>query len=201
MSQVELVVVGAIAGAFGVRGEVRVKSFTAEPAALFAYGPLLDEAGRAVLTVKSWRRIADGFAVTAKEAKSREAAEAMKSTRLYVARAALPAPADEEYYHADLVGLTVKGLAGEDLGVVKAIHDFGATALLEIYRTPGAKGSWMLPFTREAAPHVDLAKGEVVADPPVGLAPGRAAVESAAAPLPPSDGLRPPPPPQGGRKG
>ncbi len=167
----QYICIGAVAGAFGVRGEVRVKSFTETPDDIFDYAPFLDEAGAVVLSVVSWRPIKDGFAVFCDEAASREDAEAMKSVRLHAARARLPAPDEEEFYHADLIGMAVKRLDGRDLGLVRAVQNYGAGDLLEVHETPGAKGSWFLPFTKAAAPHVDLAKREVIADPPEGVAP------------------------------
>jgi 16S rRNA processing protein RimM len=166
-----LVCVGAIAGAFGVRGEVRIKPFTTEPEAIFGLGPLLDEAGQICLTIKRWRAIKDGFAAFTEEIPTREDAEAMKSTRLYIPRDRLPAVAADEFYHADLIGLPVKALDGTPLGEVRTVQNYGATDLLEIWKTPGVRQPWMLPFTREMVPHVDLEKGEVIVDPPEDMMP------------------------------
>lgn len=162
----DLIVLGAVAGAFGVRGEVRLKSFTAQPEDLFDYSPFLDAAGRVALTVESWRHVKNGFAAYTAEVTSREEAEALKSLRLHAPRARLPGLEVDEFYHADLLGLAVQSLAGADLGQVKAVLDFGSGDVLEIHRTPGVKGSWFLPFTLDAAPHVDLEKRVIVADPP-----------------------------------
>ncbi len=167
----ELVLVGAVAGAFGVRGEVRLKSFTDVPEDVFDYTPFLNERGDTVLTVVSWRIIKGGFAAYVSEASSREDAEALKSTALYVARARLPELEDDEFYQADLVGLAVRDQSGRDLGRVKAVQNFGAADLLEIHQTPGARGSWFLPFTQDTAPHVDVAAGVILVDPPEGIAP------------------------------
>ncbi len=160
----DLIVLGAVAGAFGVRGEVRIKSFTEQPEDLFDYNPFLDGEGRAFLTVESWRHVKDGFAAYTTEVTSREEAAALKSARLHVERARLPALETDEFYHADLIGLAVQDLAGEDLGRIKAVHDFGSGDLLEIHQTPGVKGAWYCPFTLAAAPHVDVAKGVVILD-------------------------------------
>jgi 16S rRNA processing protein RimM len=188
----DLVCVGAIAGAFGVRGEVRVKPFTAEPETVFALGPLLDEEGAVRLTVTEWRPINDGYAAFAKEIPTREAAMAMKSTRLFVPRASLPAADEDEFYHADLVGLRVVGLDGAPLGEVRGVQNFGASDLIEIWRTPGVRQPWMLPFTEAAVPHVDLAKGEVVVDPPEGMGPEESeAGDNAEAHNPEADGEEP----------
>lgn len=162
----DLVLVGAIAGAFGVRGEARVRSFTADPEALFGYGPLLDAGGRVALTPKRWRPIPDGFGVTAPEIASREAAEAMRNTGLFVPRARLPALEEDEFYHVDLVGCRVEGLDGADLGRVRSVQNFGADDLLEVVGE--GEAVWFLPFTKAAAPIVDLTVRRIVADPPVG---------------------------------
>jgi 16S rRNA processing protein RimM len=163
-----LILVGAILGAFGVRGEIRVKSFTAAPENVFAYGPLLDESGRVVLTPKKWRPLNDALAVTAPEIPTREAAEALKGTRLYVLRDALPATDDGEYYAADLIGCAVAGADGAALGVVKAVTDFGAGDLLEIDQSGRV---WRLPFTNENVPTIDLKARIITVDPPAGLLP------------------------------
>jgi 16S rRNA processing protein RimM len=163
-----LILVGAILGAFGVRGEIRVKSFTAAPENVFAYGPLLDESGRVVLTPKKWRPLNDALAVTAPEVPTREAAEALKGTRLYVQRDALPAIEDDEYYAADLIGCAVVGVDGATLGLVKAVNDYGAGDLLEIDQSGRV---WRLPFTNENVPTIDLKTRIITVDPPTGLLP------------------------------
>ena len=157
--------VGAIAGAQGVRGAVRIKSFTEDPAALADYTGLIDEQGRSVsLSVKEVR--ADLLIAGLDGVTDRDAAQALEGTRLYVTRDELPDLGDEQYYHADLVGLAVERIDGEALGTVEAVHDFGAGDILEI-ATPD--GVVMLPFTREAVPLVDMAKRRLVVDPPPGL--------------------------------
>ncbi len=121
-----LIVVGQIAGAFGVRGEVRVRSFTDDPEAIFDYGPLLDAAGKVVLTPVRHRSLNDLFSVTAKEALQREAWEAMRGTLLHAPRAALPEADEGEIYVADLIGARVVHVDGRELGVVKTVQNFGA---------------------------------------------------------------------------
>lgn len=157
--------VGAIAGAFGVRGEARVRSFTATPEALFGYGPLLSADGRVALTPRRWRAIQDGFAVAAPEIATREQAEALRNTALYVPRAALPPPEDDEFYHVDLIGCRVEALDGTALGAVVAVPNFGAGDLLAV--RPAAGGAdFYIPFTKAAAPIVDLANRRIVAAAP-----------------------------------
>lgn len=158
-----LTCVGAVAGGFGVQGEVRLKSFCAEPAAIAGYGPLLTEDGRS-FAVGALRPIAGAFAARLSGVETREAAEALKGTRLYAPRARLPALAEDEFYHADLIGLAVFDAGGGRLGTVRAVLDHGAGDILEIVR-PGAP-ELLLPFTRAIVPTVDLAGGRIVADPP-----------------------------------
>lgn len=160
----DLVVVGAIAGAFGVHGEVRVRSFTSDVTGVVSYGPLRDAAGRVVLTPKRWRPIKDGLAVTAPEVTTREQAEALRNTALHVARADLPPPDDDEFYHVDLIGCRVEALDGTPLGEVLAVHDFGAGDLLAVRGADGK--TQFLPFTRAAAPVVDVKARRIVAVPP-----------------------------------
>lgn len=158
-----LVCVGAIAGAFGVRGEARVKSFCAEPAAFALYGPLLAEDGRR-FEIRITREVKGGFAVRIKGVDSREAAEALRGTRLHAPRASLPPPGEEEFYHADLIGLEAVDTGGAVLGRVRAVHDFGAGDVIEITGPAAGAGGLMLPFTRAAVPTVDISAGRLVVD-------------------------------------
>ncbi len=154
-----MVCVGAIAGAFGVRGEARLKSFCAEPEAIGEYAPLTTEDGRS-FDVKLTRAIKDGFAARLSGIATREEAEALKGTRLYAPRERLPALPDDEFYHTDLIGLLVVDTGGAELGRVRAVHDFGAGDVLEVL---GGK-ELMLPFTRAVVPTVDLNARRIVAD-------------------------------------
>ena len=180
--------VGVVAGAHGVRGAVRIRSFTERPADLAAYGPLTDEGGR--------RRIALTVAGPAPGAKGgliariagvedRTAAAALRGLRLYVPRAALPAPAPDEYYCADLIGLAVELPDGSPFGRVAAVDNFGAGDVMEIVRP--AAGALSVPFTKAVVPVVDPAGGRIVLDPPPGLLekpeapPHRKAAKTAAA--------------------
>ena len=152
--------VGAIAGAFGVRGEARLKSFCAEPEAIAEYAPLITEDGRS-FDLKITRAVKEGFAARLSGVPTREAVEALKGTRLYAPRERLPALPDDEFYHADLIGLTVADTGGADLGKVRAVHDFGAGDVLDVV---GGPKPLMLPFTRAVVPTVDLAAGRLIAD-------------------------------------
>jgi 16S rRNA processing protein RimM len=158
--------VGAIAGAFGEQGEVRLKSLCAEPAAIAGYAPLMAEDGRS-FGVRITRPITGAFAARLTGVESREQAEALKGTRLYVPRDRLPPLDEDEFYHADLVGLAVVDTGGAALGTVRAVLDHGAGDILEVAR-PG-QPDLLLPFTRAAVPTVDLAGRRIVADPPEGL--------------------------------
>lgn len=164
----EHVCVGAIAGAFGVKGEVRLKSFCAEPEAIATYGPLSTEDGRTSFEVTLTRPVKNGFAARLSGVHSKEAADALRGVRLYAPRERLPDPGEDEFYHADLIGLDVLDTGGNRLGRVKAVLNHGAGDLLEV-TGPGLKQPVLLPFTREAVPTVDIAGGRLIADPPEGL--------------------------------
>ena len=156
-----LILVGRVAGAFGVKGEVRITSFTAEPLALVAYKSLLREDGQVALTLTGGRAAKGGVVARAREIATREEAEAARGLKLYIPRAVLPEPDDaDEFYIADLVGLEVVSPDGERLGRVRSVRDFGAGDLLEI--EPVAGESWWLPFTREAVPEVSIAERRIV---------------------------------------
>jgi 16S rRNA processing protein RimM len=157
----DLILVGRVAGAFGVKGEVRITSFTAEPLALVGYKTLLREDGQPALTLTGGRAAKGGVVARAREIETREQAEAARGLRLYIPRAVLPPVADEdEFYVADLVGMAVVSPAGEPLGVVRSVRDFGAGDLLEI--APAAGESWWLPFTKEAVTEVSVAERRIV---------------------------------------
>jgi 16S rRNA processing protein RimM len=156
-----LILVGRVAGAFGVKGEVRITSFTAEPAALVGYKTLLREDGSPGLTLTGGRAAKGGVVARAKEVETREQAEALRGLRLYIPRDVLPEPDEDEFYVTDLIGLEVRGLEGDVLGRVKSVRDFGAGDLLEIQ--PPAGESWWLPFTRDAVPEVRMDEGVLVA--------------------------------------
>jgi 16S rRNA processing protein RimM len=157
-----LIQVGRVAGAFGVKGEVRITAFTAEPLALVDYKMLLREDGSIGLTVLSGRVAKGGVVVRTAEITDRDQAEAARGLKLYITRATLPEPDDEdEYYVTDLVGMDVVSLEGDLLGKVRSVRDFGAGDLLEV--APPHGESWWLPFTREAVPEVQMDAGRIVA--------------------------------------
>ncbi len=166
----ELICVGAIAGAYGVHGEVRLKSYTADPEAIEDYNPLTTEDGSRSFDVGIIRSIKNGLSVRLSSVTSKEEADALKGVKLYVPRDRLPSLPDDEFYHADLIGLEVFDTGGTKLGTVKSVMNHGAGDLLEIHG-PGLKATVLLPFTLDAVPTVDLDKGRIVADPPEGLFP------------------------------
>ena len=161
------VCVGAVAGAYGVRGEVRLKSFCAEPRAIAGYGPLWAEDGRE-FTVTLGAQVAQGFAARLSGISTKEQADSLRGTRLFAERDRLPGLPDDEYYHADLLGLEVFDTGGQPLGRVKAVLNHGASDLLELV-VPGRSGAILLPFTQAIVPTVDLAARRIIADPPEGL--------------------------------
>jgi 16S rRNA processing protein RimM len=163
----KLVLVGRVAGAFGVRGEVRISTYTEEPLALLRYRELKREDGAPGLTLTAARAAKPGQAeggiiARAAEIATKEDADALRGLRLFVAREALPEPEEDEFYLADLIGLDAVSPEGEGLGRVKAVHDFGAGDILEI--DPGeGRATWYLPFTREAVPEVRIAEQRLLA--------------------------------------
>ena len=164
------VCLGAIAGAFGVKGEVRLKSFTAEPDDVAAYGALETEDGKKSFEITLTGQTKNGLPARLSGIATKEQADDLRGTRLYVDRTRLPEPDEDEFYHADLIGLDAYDTGGTHLGTVKAVHNHGATDLLEL-RLPNSSATVLLPFTLEAVPTVDLASGRIVADPPEGLFP------------------------------
>ncbi|UWQ24995.1 ribosome maturation factor RimM [Leisingera aquaemixtae] len=164
----ELICVGAVAGAFGVRGEVRLKSFCAIPEEIEDYSPLSNEDGSQSYSLMITRPIKNGFAARISGVETKEDADAIKGLRLFARRDQLPQLPDDEFYHADLIGLEVYDTGGTLLGTVKSVQNHGASDLLEIHG-PGLKATVLLPFTLEAVPTVDLSQGRIVADPPEGL--------------------------------
>ena len=159
----ERVLLGAIIGAHGIKGEVRVKTFTADPGALGAYGPLTTDDHRR-LEVRALRAGKPGEAVVRFEGVAdRNAAGALKGRQLFVPREALPAPEADEFYHADLVGLAVEDSANTALGRVRAMHNFGAGDVMEIETPSGA--TEFLPFNTSVVKKVELPT-RIVIEPP-----------------------------------
>lgn len=162
------VCVGAITGSFGVRGEVRLKSFCAEPSDISSYGPLVTEDGQHSFEITLTRPVKSGFAARLSGVPTKEAADALKGTNLYAPRSALPDLPDDEYYYSDLIGLNVLDTGGAEIGKIAAIVNHGAGDLLEV-RGKGLKGAVLIPFTAAIVPTVDIGLARVIVDPPEGL--------------------------------
>lgn len=161
-----LIVVGVITGAHGVRGDVRVKSFTDDPEALFDYGPLLSDTGEPLLEARSARPGKDHFIVSPRQAKQKEDWDALKGTRLHVPRSALPPPDGDEFYIEDLIGLAAIDTSGKTIGKVKAVQDYGAGDLLEILPARPGEPSFFVPFTLSDVPEINFTDGLItIADP------------------------------------
>ncbi|MGH7047487.1 MAG: ribosome maturation factor RimM [Stellaceae bacterium] len=161
------VCVGIVTGPHGVGGAVRIKSFTQNPEDITAYGPLADETGARRFELRLVGAAKGVLIARLGGVEDRNRAEALRGQHLYLPRAALPQPACEEYYHADLIGLEAVLGDGTRLGRVRAIHDFGAGDTLEIDRENAPPA--MVPFTRAIVPLVDLEAGRLVLEPPPGL--------------------------------
>jgi 16S rRNA processing protein RimM len=152
---------GQIGAPHGVRGEVRLRSFTADPEAIRRYGPLQTEDGR-VVQIKSLRAAKDHFVASLKGVADRDAAEQLTNVKLYVPRERLPEPTEpDEFYYADLIGLAVMDRSGVARGTVVAVHNFGAGDLIEVKPTSG-NTTQMLPFDEATVPVIDLAAGQLV---------------------------------------
>jgi 16S rRNA processing protein RimM len=160
--------VGAIAGSFGLQGEVRLKSFCSTPEAIATYGALTTEDGSRSFSVKLTRPVANGLGARLTGITTKEQADALKGTSLYADRSKLPSLPDDEYYYTDLIGIAVQDTGGALIGTVQAVHNHGAGDLLEIMGQ-GMKTALLLPFTMAVIPTVDLAARRIVADLPEGL--------------------------------
>ena len=155
------ILLGRIAGAHGIRGEVVIHAYTVAPEDIGAYGPLSDADGARSFTITSARGTAKGVVARLKGVADRNAAEALKGVELYADRARLPAAAAGEYYHTDLIGLAAVDTEGKPLGEILTVQNFGAGDLLEI-RLAGSHKTEFVPFTEAAVPMVDLAAKRVV---------------------------------------
>nr|WP_041755992.1 ribosome maturation factor RimM [Bradyrhizobium sp. ORS 278] len=160
----KLICVARIGAAHGVRGEVRLWTFTEDPLAVLHYGPLTTKDGSRSFEVTKAREAKDHLVASFKGITDRNAAERLNGVELYVPRDRLPETDDDEYYHADLIGLAAETTAGAPLGRVLAIHNFGAGDIIEI--APPSGSTLMLPFTNAVVPTVDLAGGRVIIELP-----------------------------------
>lgn len=160
-----LICLGAVIGAIGVRGEVRVKTFTESIQGLGTYGPLTADPGGQSYKVRAVRSVKGGAGVRLEGIDDRDAALGLKGTQFCVPRAALKDVEDDDtFYHVDLIGLDVRDETGARVGTVKDVHDFGGGDLLEVSFDGG--GDEMIPFLSETVPVVDIKAGYVVINPP-----------------------------------
>jgi 16S rRNA processing protein RimM len=158
------VCVARIGAAHGVRGAVKLWTFTEDPLAVQSYGPLMTKDGARRFEIANVREAKDHLVATFKGIATRNDAEKLNGIELYVPREKLPATEDDEFYHADLIGLAAVNAADEPLGRVVAIHNFGAGDIIEIAPPKGA--TMLLPFTNAVVPTVDIAGGRVVIELP-----------------------------------
>ena len=156
--------IARIGAPHGVRGAVKLWTFTEDPFAVQSYGPLLTKDGARSFEIATAREAKGHLVATLKGIATREDAERLNGIELYIARERLPATGENEYYHADLIGLAAVTTANEPLGRVLAIHNFGAGDIIEIAPPQGA--TMLLPFTNAIVPTVDLAGGRVVIELP-----------------------------------
>src|SRR3954467_12000175 len=156
--------VARIGAAHGVRGAVKLWTFTEDPLAVKRYGPLATKDGARSFEVTHAREAKGHLVATLKGIATREEAERLNGIELYIAREKLPETAADEYYYADLIGLAAVSAADQPIGRVIAIHNFGAGDIIEIAPTNGA--TMLLPFTNAVVPTVDLAGGRVVIELP-----------------------------------
>lgn len=156
--------VARIGAPHGVRGQVRLWTFTEDPYAVLDYGPLATKDGKRTIEVDNVREAKGHLVATLKGVTDRDAAARLNGVELYVARDALPDTGDGEYYHADLIGLAAVNAAGEAIGRVVAMHDFGAGDIIEI--APPSGPTLLLPFTDAVVPTVDIAGGKVMIEMP-----------------------------------
>jgi 16S rRNA processing protein RimM len=161
-----LILIGVFGAPQGLRGEVRVRSLTADPAAIGAYGPLTDKDRGRIFGLQSLRPLKDDMLVArVAGVSSREAAEALKGVEIFARRDQLPPPADDEFYYDDLIGLEAVDPAGAPLGRVVALMNYGAGDVLEIAPAEGGQ-TLLLPFTKQVAPRVDFDAGRIVIERP-----------------------------------
>jgi 16S rRNA processing protein RimM len=161
------VLLGEIGAAQGLKGEVRIRSYTEEAASITSYGPLQDETGRRI-EIESLRATPKALIARIKGVTTRSAAEALLHTKLYVLREMLPERPEEEWYHADLIGLQALSQDGAQLGEIVAIQNFGTGDLLEV-KPKGGGATVLVPFTRDTVPEIDAEGGRLTLVPPEGL--------------------------------
>lgn len=167
-AETDLIAVGKIIGAHGIRGELVVKTYTAEARSIAAYGTLFDESGEQEFTVAHSRLANKGTILKLNEITTRNDAEGLKGRELFISRGALPPTEENSFYYADLIGLEAVDRNEQKIGVVVAVQNFGASDLLEI-RREGQAETDLVPLTEEFVPSIELEHGRVVIDPADGL--------------------------------
>lgn len=155
------ILLGHIAGAHGIRGEVLIRTFTEAPESIGAYGALSDERGTRSFKIKVVRVTPKGVVARIAGVADRNGAEALKGVDLFVERARLPATGEDEFYYADLVGLAAEDSHGKPIGTILAVHNFGAGGLLEV-RLAGSSKTELVPFTNAFVPEIDLSRRRAV---------------------------------------
>jgi 16S rRNA processing protein RimM len=167
-----LLLMGRIGAAHGIKGDVRVQSFTEDPMALAGYGPFTTNRPGLTIEIATARGTTNMLVARIKGVNDRTAAERLNGVELYADRALLPEPEDEEdFYHADLIGLRAQLVDGTLIGRVTAVPNFGAGDILEVRAENGAE-TFLFPFTRAAVPEIHVKDGYVVIDPPIEADPG-----------------------------
>lgn len=163
---------GRIGAAHGIRGEVRIQSFTEDPLALASYGPLSTNRPGLTIRILAARTTTNVLVARLEGINDRNAAEKLNGVELYVDRALLPDPDDDDdFYHADLIGLKARLAGGSEIGEVMAVPNFGAGDLLEI-RDPRSGDTYLYPFSKAVVPEVRIADGYLLIDPPIEAEPG-----------------------------
>jgi 16S rRNA processing protein RimM len=163
---------GRIGAAHGIRGEVRIQSFTEDPLALASYGPLSTNKPGLTIRILAARTTTNVLVARLEGINDRNAAEKLNGVELYVDRALLPDPDnDDDFYHADLIGLKARLADGSEIGEVMAVPNFGAGDLLEI-RDPRSGDTYLYPFSKAVVPEVRIADGYLLIDPPIEAEPG-----------------------------
>ena len=160
-----MVCIAAIAAAHGVRGHLKLKTFTEQPENAAAYGPVYDRQGNKLFGVEIVSVVAGSLIVQAEGVTDRNAAERLRGTALYVPRRLLPRIEEDEFYHEDLIGLRAWDISGNEIGQIVGVQDFGAGDIIEVRALDGTLLDF--PFTKAVVPTVDLASGSVMIDPPV----------------------------------
>ena len=163
----ELICVGAVTSARGIKGDIRIKSFTADPQDIANYGPLFDKTGNVAYELKVTGQAKGQLIGRIAGTPDRTAAEKLKGLQFFVPRASLPTIDDDEYYFSDLIGLNVEDTKGNALGTISSVENFGAGDVLEIVGV--INGGIMVQFKKETVPQIDIQNGSVVIDPPVGI--------------------------------